>query len=82
MAKKIEVKDNSQTGTGSTATPELNNVAFSITKQGHLYSVVRIKFDAETGYTGPVEVIKSEMGKAESEEVMKINVAREIFMKG
>ena len=85
MAKKIEVKeDNSQTGTIVTNADLLGenpHSAFSVVKIAGRYALLRILLNPETNVVGEIEVVKDDMGKEESQEVFKINVAREIFMR-
>lgn len=86
MAKKIEVKEETtQESTKSPTKTELlgenPHSAFSVVKTNGRYSLLRILLNAETNVAGEIEVIKADMGKEESQEVFKINVAREIFMR-
>lgn len=75
-------EENNETHTESVATPTFTHVALSIVKKpGAHNSIVRIQYNPETGEVGKLEVIKKECGKAEAEEIFKINVAREIFAK-
>lgn len=86
MAKKIEVKeDNSQEQvSGPTKTDLLGenpHSAYTVVKIAGRYSLLRILLNPETNVVGEIEVVKDDMGKEESQEVFKINVAREIFMR-
>ena len=83
MAKKIEVKeDNSQVGTMiEKDLGENPHSAYTVVKIAGRYSLLRILLNPETNVVGEIEVIKDDMGKEESQEVFKINVAREIFMR-
>ena len=57
---------------------ELNNTAISIVSTGHLkYAVVKIKFDAKTGITGSVEVVKADVDMYEAQHQFKILTVNE-----
>lgn len=85
MAKKIEVKENNpQTQVSGTVEKDLGenpHSAYTVVKIAGRYSLLRILLNPETNVVGEIEVIKDDMGKEESQEVFKINVAREIFMR-
>lgn len=85
MAKKIEVKEgNSQTQVSGTVERDLGenpHSAYTVVKIAGRYSLLRILLNPETNVVGEIEVVKDDMGKEESQEVFKINVAREIFMR-
>lgn len=84
MAKKIEVKEDSQTQVSGTVTKDLGenpHSAFSVVRANGRYSLLRVLINPDTNTVGEIEVVKNDMGKEESQEVFKINVAREIFMR-
>ena len=57
---------------------ELNNTAISIVSTGHLkYAVVKIKFDAKTGITGSVEVVKADVDMYEAQHQFKVLTVEE-----
>ena len=55
--------------------------AFTVVRANGRYSLLRILLNPETNTVGEIEIVKDDMGKEESQEVFKINVAREIFMR-
>jgi len=83
MAKKIEVKEVDQVASPSKAEllGENPHAAFTVVRTNGRYSLLRILLNPETNVVGEIEVVKDDMGKEESQEVFKINVAREIFMR-
>lgn len=81
MAKKIEVKQEENSEVVSVA-PELTDSAFTMVKLGNRYSVLRVKLNPITNTVGEIELVQDDMNKQQAEEVFKINVARDVFMKG
>lgn len=81
MAKKIESKEETSFTSDFEPRPEFTNSAYSVVKVGNRYSVLRIMLNPVENIVGEIEIVKDDMNKQEAEEIFKINVAREIFMK-
>ena len=55
--------------------------AYTVVRANGRYSLLRILVNPARNTVGEIEIVKDDMGKEESQEVFKINVAREIFMR-
>lgn len=64
-----------------TAPVELTHSAFSIVYGSNGFKVVKIGFNPLTGDVGAIESVIDNVGKEQSQDVFKINVAKEIFLK-
>ena len=80
MAKKIVKEDTATTENEvlESIGVELNNTAISIIPTGlKKYSVVKIKFDAKTGITGSVEIVKEDIDIYEAQHEFKVLSVKE-----
>jgi hypothetical protein len=85
MAKKIETKEQTEVMSTSefvAGEVELTHSAISMVKiQPGNYNVVKIRFNPLGNRVGGIEIIKEGANRAEAEEILKLTVAREVFLK-
>lgn len=84
MAKKALVNNDGIEVSEQSASPktvELTHSAFTLVRVKNRYSLLKIDLNPETNDVGAIEVVKDDMGKEEAQEVFKIHVARDIFMR-
>ena len=83
MAKKIEVESaptELKIGKGI-ETPELTHSAFTIVKNDGLYSVLKVGVAPNEKISGNVEIVQAGLSKEAAENLFKVRVAHEVFLK-
>ena len=76
------VKKTTETPVVTESAPvELDNSAFTIVKNEYTYSVVKVMVNKEGNQAGKVEIVEAGLSREAAENLFKVQVATEIFLK-